>query len=45
LLIETLTKLAEETTKKAVKVVKDDKRKRLTAADIMVVEPKNDGSG
>ena len=37
LLIETLTKAAEETTKKAVKLVKDEKRKRVTAADIMAV--------
>ena len=38
LLIDTLTKAAEETTKKAVKLVKDEKRKRVTAADIMAVE-------
>jgi len=38
LLIEKLTKAAEECTKKAVKLVKDDKRKRLTSADIMAAE-------
>ena len=38
LLIATLTKAAEETTKKAVKIVKDEKRKRLTAVDIMTAE-------
>ena len=35
LLIATLTKKGEELTKKAVKFVKEDKRKRVTAADIV----------
>jgi len=38
LLIKKLEEAAIELTKKAVKAVKDDKRKRLTSADIMVVE-------
>jgi len=38
LMIEKLTKAAEECTKKAVKLVKDEKRKRVTAADIMAAE-------
>ncbi len=38
LLITTLTKAGEAVTKKAVKLVKEDKRKRLTAADIAACE-------
>ncbi len=38
LLIGELTKAAKEVTKKAVKIVKDDKRKRVTAADITAAE-------
>ncbi|UYP45647.1 hypothetical protein NEF87_001932 [Candidatus Lokiarchaeum ossiferum] len=38
LLIEELTKVAKNLTKKAVKVVKDDKRKRVTAADVIAAE-------
>ncbi|UYP46560.1 hypothetical protein NEF87_002845 [Candidatus Lokiarchaeum ossiferum] len=38
LLIEQLTKVATEVTKEAVKMVKADKRKRLTAADIIAAE-------
>ena len=38
LIISHLTDLAKETTKAAVKLVKDEKRKRLTAADIMASE-------
>ena len=38
LLIATLTKAGEALTKKAVKLVKDDKRKRVTAADISACE-------
>jgi histone H3/H4 len=38
LLIATLTKAAEECTKKAVKLVKDEKRKRLTSVDIIACE-------
>ncbi len=37
-LIEQLTKVATEVTKEAVKLVKADKRKRLTAADIIAAE-------
>lgn len=38
LLIEELTKAAKEVTKEAVKLVKGDKRKRVTAADIAACE-------
>ena len=38
LLIEELTKAAKEVTKDAVKLVKGDKRKRVTAADIAACE-------
>ena len=38
LLIETLTKEAKEVTKRAIKLVKEDKRKRVTAADIISAE-------
>jgi|SaaInl8_150m_RNA_FD_contig_21_1541894_length_332_multi_7_in_0_out_0_1 histone H3/H4 len=38
LLIEELTKVGQAVTKKAVKLVKDDKRKRVTAADITAAE-------
>jgi histone H3/H4 len=38
LLIVKLTDAATEATKKAVKLVKDEKRKRVTAADIMAAE-------
>lgn len=38
LLIEELTKAAKEVTKEAVKLVKTDKRKRVTAADIAACE-------
>jgi len=38
LLIEELTKAAKEVTKEAVKLVKSDKRKRVTAADIAACE-------
>ena len=38
LLIEQLTKVATEVTKEAVKMVKADKRKRLTAADVIAAE-------
>ena len=38
LMIAHLTDIAKETTKAAVKLVKDDKRKRLMAADIMASE-------
>ncbi len=38
LLIEELTKVGKDLTKKAVKIVKDDKRKRVTAADIIAAE-------
>lgn len=37
-LIAKLTEAAIEITKKAVKLVKDEKRKRLTSADIMASE-------
>ena len=38
MLIEKLTSVAKSITKEAVKVVKGDKRKRVTAADIIAVE-------
>ena len=38
LLIDHLTKEAMKVTKAAVKLVKDDKRKRVTAADIAAAE-------
>ncbi|MHA1721254.1 MAG: histone-like protein [Promethearchaeota archaeon] len=38
LLIDELTKAAKEVTKEAVKLVKGDKRKRVTAADIAACE-------
>ncbi|MHA1776859.1 MAG: histone-like protein [Promethearchaeota archaeon] len=38
LLIDVLTKAAEEKTKAAIKLVKADKRKRVTAADISAAE-------
>jgi histone H3/H4 len=38
LMIVKLTECAQEVTKKAVKLVKDEKRKRVTASDIMAAE-------
>ena len=38
LMIVKLTECAQDVTKKAVKLVKDEKRKRVTAADIMSSE-------
>ncbi len=36
-LIDEITKQAQETTKAALKLVKDDKRKKVTAADIRAI--------
>lgn len=38
LLISKLTDAAQDITKKAVKLVKDEKRKRVTAADIFITQ-------